>query len=360
MARALILATLFGLACTGTVARAQELVLCEVDWLSGRSLQRAVALELASIEEARLAGVVIELVDCTASSVRLRIVRGAIPIEERTVAVDDVERSARARLLAYVVGEMVLVATDPGRVVTQPPSLATPPSVVDAPPGGPVDATPSPLAGSPSRASPTPATPAPTSPSPVSPSSSDEPASRLDLATPLEVTLDSGVRWYASGRAHLQTTRLTVAIDHVVLDLRHTMGPLTGASLPVGPGGYRSHVVPFHVSTAAIGFRHAFRFGDDAFFVDALGYAGALWTPPHDGYPDSYGGRARYGVGGLEARAGLDVGLGPLRGSVTFELGYAQSRRPAHEDPLRPSPVRPVSGAYLGATLGLGWARPDR
>lgn len=363
MARALILVGLL-LATASAGARAQTVELCALDGLGREAVESAIALELGPLEGADLAGLRVIIDECGESALRVRLFMDDRVIEMRSVPLDDVAPSARPRLLSYVVVEMILLATEATR--RDEPGVPAPPSPID-----PTTATPSDVADSAPRSGAAreirghgeahglPARAALVTTVQAEP---PEMARRwaLEDRRPLEWTLDAGVRWYTAPSSHLATLRFTIAVDRLLLETRYTFGPMLREARPIAPNGRPQPSCPFHVPTLAVGFRQAFRFGDDAIFLDGLGYAGAVWTPTDDGFRDSVEGRARYGMGGLEARVGLDVGLGPVRATLSLEFGYAQGRRVRYEDPLRPVPLRYVSGPYVGATLGMGFAKLAR
>lgn len=282
---------------------------------------------MSSFEAVSLDGVRVELVDCGSASATVRVHRGPALLGTRVVELDDAPESVRPRLLAYVVAE-ILLAEDtttpaPAAEATTTPTESTEPVQIVAP---------------------------------VLTRDESMDLPRLDPRNqhlrPWHISLDAGVRWLAASQTHVGTYRLTSSIGRMLFELRHTFGPLLGQPVL---NDLRDQTVIFQSITVGIGFRYRHPFGDDAFFVDGVGAAGFLFLQRFDRNDGSFTERTRFATAGLEARAGIEIGLGRLRGSIAAEFGYTRPRNGPKADFDPPPEIRHASGVFLGMTLGLGW-----
>lgn len=318
-------------------ADAQSIDLCAPMAADVERLRTLVQVEATEFESLDLHDLRIELVDCSDVEATVRVSRGESLLDTRVVQLDDAAQSVRLRLIAYVVAE-ILLARDH--------SVATPESSEPAAPAAP--AVPTDLPTSVPNVSPrSPTATTATTANQLLRIRAYDPALR-----PWHVSVDAGVRWLAASHTHVGTYRITTVLGHMLLELRHTFGPLLGQPILTERGDER---VRFQSVTVGIGFRYRHAFGDDAFFVDGVGAAGFLFLQRFGANDAEFRSMRRFATAGLEARAGVEVGFGRLRGSLAAEFGYARPRNGPKADFDPPPEIRHATGVFLGMTLGLAW-----
>lgn len=313
-------------AASHSVARAQTIELrpeCASLASESARLRTLVQVEATSFDAGSLDSVRIELAECSTSEVTVLVHRDDALLDARHVDLDDAAAGIRMRLVAYVVAEILLAS--PIEPVSTPTVVpASTPAQADAPRREDAEAAADP--GDATR------------------------VNRDPDLRPWHITLDAGVRWFPTTETHLGTYRLTMSIGRMLFEARHAFGPVLGRS-DIPETGAR--VTVFHVATIGLGFRYRYAFGDDALFVDGLGAVGFLFL---DGERTNFttARETRYAVAGLEARAGIEIGFGRVRGLIAVEFGYLRPRN-GPKSTFAPPPEVRTNGRFLGMTVGLGW-----
>lgn len=324
-ARGVVLAAVATLA-SGAAARAQSIEFrpeCAPLSVESERLRTLVEVEATTFDAGDLGAVRIELAQCTRGDVTVLVHRDGSPIDARRVDLEDAAESVRMRLIAYVVAEILLAS---------PQARTTP--LVTVPAGEAVSVA------------------APAAEDEAVPSPADTArTAREPRLRPWHFSVDAGVRWFATNRTHVGTYRLTMSVGRMLYETRHSFGPVIGDSRDAETGELLDD---FHVVTLGVGFRYRRAFGDDAFFVDGVGSAGFILL---GGEPTNLDGSRfdRVAVAGLEARSGIEIGLGRrVRAWISVEFGYQRPRRgPRGAFSGRPE-IR-SNGRFLGVTVGLGW-----
>lgn len=106
---AVVLALVVALAVSGTAA-AQGDAACTASWFDPVRFDAILRVELSQIAFDAVAGLDFEVTGCGDAVAEVRIVREGAIIDRRTVDLVDVPNAARARLLAFVIAELVRVS----------------------------------------------------------------------------------------------------------------------------------------------------------------------------------------------------------------------------------------------------------